>query len=135
MPGNPENPYYGQDQAYNPDGRKFVDKGLGGFIKKRGEDGKFKVPTLRNIARSAPYMHNGYFRTLRGVVAFYNDRDLRPACPTDAAEAEALERGCWPKAEVARNVNKDELGRLGLTGQEVDDLVAFMETLTDGYRP
>ena len=135
VPKNPENPYYGQDKAYNPDGRKFVDKGLGGFVKKRSEDGKFKVPTLRNIARSAPYMHNGYFRTLRGVTAFYNDRDLRPACPTDAAEAEALRRGCWPKAEVARNVNKDELGRLGLTDQEVDDIVAFMETLTDGYRP
>ena len=93
------------------------------------------MPTLRNIARSAPYMHNGYFRTLRGVTAFYNDRDLRPACPTDAAEAEALKRGCWPQAEVPRNVNKDELGRLGLTEQEVDDIVAFMETLTDGYRP
>lgn len=55
-----------------------MDKGLGGAVKKREEDGKFKVPTLRNIALTAPYMHNGYFKTLRGVVAFYNDRDVRP---------------------------------------------------------
>jgi cytochrome c peroxidase len=78
-------------------------------------------------------MHNGYFRTLRGVVAFYNDRDVRPACAAAATEAEALQRGCWPPPEVAANVNKEELGRLGLTEQEVDDIVAFMETLTDGY--
>ena len=135
VPRNPENPFYGQDKGYNPDGRKFIDNGLGGFVKKRSEDGKFKVSTLRNIARTAPYMHNGYFKTLRGVVAFYNDRDVRPACPADMTEAEALKRGCWPKAEVARNVNKVELGRLGLTEQEVDDIVAFMETLTDGYLP
>jgi cytochrome c peroxidase len=133
VPRHPENPFYAQDKAYNPEGGRFIDKGLGGVVKKPGEDGKFKVPTLRNVARTAPYMHNGYFRTLRGVVAFYNDRDARPACAAAATEAEALTRGCWPAPEVAANVNKEELGRLGLTEQEVDDIVAFMETLTDGY--
>ena len=135
VPRNPDNPFYALGKAYNPRGTKFVDKGLGGFVKKRGEDGKFKVPTLRNIALTAPYMHNGYFKTLRGVVAFYNDRDVRPACKGEATEAVALARGCWPKPELARNVNKEELGRLKLTEQEVDDIVAFMEALTDGYRP
>jgi cytochrome c peroxidase len=133
VPRNPENPFYALDKAWNPDGRKFVDRGLGGFVRKRAEDGKFKVPTLRNISRTGPYMHNGYFKTLRGVVAFYNDRDVRPACQGEATEAEALQRGCWPKAEVTRNVNRKELGRLGLTGQEVDDIVAFMEALTDAH--
>lgn len=110
-----------------------MDKGLGGAVKKREEDGKFKVPTLRNIALTAPYMHNGYFKTLRGVVAFYNDRDVRPACKIEATEVEALKNNCWPVPEVAENVNKDELGRLGLTEHEMDDIVAFMQTLTDGY--
>jgi cytochrome c peroxidase len=72
-------------------------------------------------------------RGLGGAVAFYNDRDARPSCVAAATEAEALQRGCWPAAEVAANVNKEELGRLGLTEREVDDIVAFMETLADGY--
>ncbi len=135
VPRHPGNPFYRQARAHNPDGMAFVDRGLGGFVKKAEEDGKFKVPTLRNIALTAPYMHNGYFRTLRGVTAFYNDRDARPRCPGEATEAEALGQGCWPGPEVAENVNTEELGRLGLTEQEVDDIVAFMETLTDGYRP
>jgi cytochrome c peroxidase len=135
VPRNPQNPFYALERRFNPRGAKFTDRGLGGFVGKRSEDGKFKVPTLRNISRSAPYMHNGYFRTLRGVVAFYNDRDVRPACKGDASEAEALKRGCWPRPELARNVNRDELGRLRLSEQEVDDIVAFMLTLDDGYSP
>lgn len=135
VPRNPENPFYTQDKAHNPAGKKFVDRGLGAIVKQRSEDGKFKVPTLRNIARTAPYMHNGYFRTLRGVVAFYNDRDTRPACKGEATEAEALRRNCWPRPEVKRNVNTDEMGRLGLTEQEVDDIVVFLQTLSDGYAP
>jgi len=136
VPRNPDNPFYTQDKRFNPQGRKFVDKGLGGFVKKRAEDGKFKVPTLRNIALTAPYMHNGYFKTLRGTVAFYNDRDVRPACQgANVAEAEALRRGCWPRPEIRRNLNKEEMGRLGLTEQEIDDIVAFMLTLTDGHTP
>lgn len=133
VPRNPANPFYAQSRVYNPAGHRFIDKGLGDFVKKASEDGKFKVPTLRNIALTGPYMHNGYFKTLRGVTAFYNDRDARPACGGDVGEAEALKRGCWPAPEVAANVNAEELGRLGLSDQEVDDIVAFMETLSDGY--
>lgn len=133
VPRHPDNPFYGQDKAHNPDGARFVDRGLGAAVKQPAEDGKFKVPTLRNIARTAPYMHNGYFTTLRGVVAFYNDRDARKRCPNDLPEAEALKRRCWPAAEVAANVNTEELGRLGLTGREVDDIVAFLRTLDDGF--
>jgi cytochrome c peroxidase len=131
VPRNPDNGFYGQARQFNPQGAKFVDKGLGGFVKQRAEDGKFKVPTLRNIAKTAPYMHNGYFRTLRGVVAFYNDRDVRPACVGELGEAEALKQGCWSRPEVRRNLNTEEMGRLGLTEQEIDDIVAFMQTLND----
>ncbi len=135
VPRNPDNPFYAQDTRFNPDGRAFVDRGLGGILKKAEEDGKFKVPTLRNVARTAPYMHNGYFQTLRGVVAFYNDRDARPRCRSPVSEAEALRQTCWPAPEVPTNVNKDELGDLRLTEQEIDDIVAFLRTLDDGWRP
>ena len=50
-------------------------------------------------------------------------------------EDEAMLRKCWPAPEVRRNVNRDELGRLGLTQSEEDDIVAFMNALTDGYQP
>jgi len=62
--------------------------------------------------------HNGYFATLEEIVHFYNTRDILS----------------WPPPEVPENVNTEELGNLGLTAQEEADLVAFLRTLTDGYR-
>ncbi len=136
VPKNPDNPFYALPRDLNPDGFDFVDQGLGGFVKESSENGKFKVQTLRNIAKTAPYMHNGYFKTLRGVVDFYNSRDIKPACMNPmTAETEALAQACWPAAEVAENVNHDELGALGLSEREMGDLIAFLNTLTDGYRP
>jgi len=120
VPRNPTLPFYDMPPEYNPDGQGFIDRGLGPMVGKPSEDGKFKVPTLRNIAKTAPYMHNGVFATLRDVVDFYNTRDVNPA---------------WDPPEVAENVNTMELGDLKLTDQEVDDIVAFMRTLSDGYVP
>ena len=140
VPRTPNNPFYKLPKEFNPDGTKFVDIGLAANpqVKADGraeqEKGKVKVPTLRNIALTAPYMHNGYFNDLRNVVDFYNTRDSKPACPNPlTAEADAIKQGCWPAAEIAENVNKEELGNLKLSEQEVDDIVAFMRTLTDGY--
>ncbi len=127
----------------------FVDKGLGGFLKNAGypedvymaEWGKQKVPTLRNVDRRArddfvkAYSHNGYFKTLEGIVHFYNTRDVKPPCPDLYTEAEALAAGCWPPPEVAENVNTSELGDLGLTAEEEAAIVAFLKTLSDGYVP
>ena len=76
------------------------------------------MPTLRNIAVTAPYGHNGYFKDLRSIVQFYNTRDTDPI---------------WPAPEIPGTVNRDELGHLGLTDDEVDAIVAFLQTLTDGY--
>jgi cytochrome c peroxidase len=136
VPRNPDNPFYALPAELNPDGAGFVDRGLGGVLKNSLENGKFKVPTLRNLALTGPYTHNGYFRTLRGIVDFYNTRDVKPPCPNPlTTEAQALKAGCWPAPEVLENTNRDELGDLGLTAREVDDLVAFLRTLTDGYRP
>ena len=117
VPRNPENPFYGLPEELNPDGFQFVDLGLGVTVDDRAENGKFRVPTLRNVAITGPYMHNGVFKTLFQVVAFYNTRDV----------------AAWPAPEVAANVNKEELGDLGLTNQEIEDLVAFLKTLTDGW--
>jgi cytochrome c peroxidase len=136
VPKNPNNQFYKMKKAFNPDGRKFVDRGLGHTVGLASEDGKFKVPTLRNVALTAPYMHNGYFTTLKGVVDFYNSRDVKPVCPQEfVSDEQAIKKSCWPRPEVAENVNSDELGNLGLTEQEVDDIVAFMGTLTDGWLP
>lgn len=117
VPRNPENPFYSLPPELNPDGFDFVDLGLGKTVNDPEQNGKFRVPTLRNVALTAPYMHNGVFKTLFNVVAFYNTRDV--------AE--------WPAPEVAENVNMEELGKLGLTNQELEDLVAFLKTLTDGW--
>lgn len=83
------------------------------------EMGKFKVSSLRNIAKTAPYGHNGFFPTLYDIVHFYNTRD-----------AAGFEKD-WPRPEVARNVNNQELGDLGLTFEEEQKIVVFLETLTD----
>ena len=101
--------------------------------------GKFKVPTLRNVdLRPAPdfvkaYGHNGYFKTLKGIVHFYNTRDVKPVCPGLYSEAQALAENCWPVPEVAENVNTTELGDLGLSDAEEDAIVAFLKTLSDGF--
>ena len=118
VPRNPENPFYYLDREINPDGPAYVDLGLGAVVDDPAQNGKFRVPTLRNVALTPPYMHNGVFRTLREVVVFYSTRDVGP----------------WPAPEVHENINTEELGNLGLTQQEIDDLVAFMRTLSDGYR-
>jgi cytochrome c peroxidase len=134
VPRNPDNPFYNLPPRFNPAGKNFVDTGLGQTSGRRGDKGRFKVPTLRNIALTRNYMHNGYFQTLRGVVDFYNTRDVKPACPDPLTrEADALQQGCWPQAEVPETVNHEELGNLHLSEQEVSDIVAFMRTLTDGY--
>jgi cytochrome c peroxidase len=149
VPRNPENPFYEQTQ-FNPLGFDWVDEGLGGFLKAVGEPpevyeselGKMKVPTLRNVDLRPSsdsvkaYGHNGYFKSLKGIVHFYNTRDVKPTCPDPfTTEAEALAQGCWPEPEVAANVNTDELGDLGLTLDEEDAIVAFLKTLSDGFMP
>lgn len=135
VPRNPDNPFYRLPAQHNPAGVHWVDRGLGATVNKRSEDGKFKVPTLRNIELTGPYMHNGYFKTLRGTVVFYNDRDKKPLCKKNlVTEDAALKQQCWPAPEVITNVNHDELGDLGLTEREIDDIVGFMNTLTDGWK-
>jgi cytochrome c peroxidase len=150
-PANPDNPFYNLPRKFNPDGKNYVDLGLGKVLEERGDPNKdvvnasaqkqkgmFKIPSLRNVAVTPPYEHNGVFKTLREVVMFNNTRDVPGAG--------------WPPPEVPENVHRHMsmggmgsgmgmgmepppvfFGDLKLTDQEVDDIVAFLETLTDGY--
>ena len=131
-PRNPDLKFYDLPTQYNPAGRNYVDIGLGEVIPRDFTRGQFKAPTLRNIAVTGPYTHNGYFKTLRGVLDFYNTRDLRPACPDPfTTEKVAQSLGCWPVPEVPENVNRADMGQLGLSDQDIDDMLAFLGTLTD----
>lgn len=111
--------FYTMENEYGPCGRDTIDRGLGGFLGDSLHYGKFRVPTLRNIALTAPYGHNGYFATLEDIVHFYNVRDVSDE---------------YPEPEYNATVNSEELGDLKLTPEEEAALVAFMKTLTDGYK-
>jgi cytochrome c peroxidase len=163
--GTPANrllPFYGENQpdgfgyAANPAGRSFVDGGVGSFLA-RGHPlsqpsavdarwlplapenrGRFQVPTLRNVdKRPHPdfvkaYGHNGYFKSLKAIVHFYNTRDVLPRCgPNEPGEMTS----CWPAPESTENMNTSKVGHLGLTEDEENALVSFMQTLTDGFMP
>jgi cytochrome c peroxidase len=91
------------------------DAGAGGLDPSRALRGAFKTPTLRNIQRTAPYMHAGQFATLRDVVQFYNDR------PGHAA----------PKDEHLQIDWRMGLRRPVLSDGDIADVVAFLATLTD----
>lgn len=76
------------------------------------DKGKFKVPSLRNIALTAPYMHDGRFKSLEEVIDHY-DHNIKPSNTLDPALEERRETG------------------LKLSVQDKSDLVAFLKTLTD----
>ena len=142
IPKNPVNPATIADPAW-------ADPGLGGFLASRPDYaayadanmGKHKVPTLRNVDLRPSedtvkaFGHNGYFKSLEGIVHFYNTRDVLPECPDGFTEAQALAADCWPEPEVEANLNTSELGNLGLNPAEEAAIVAFLKTLSDGYMP
>jgi cytochrome c peroxidase len=115
-PGNPLNPAYIADNS-------FVDEGLGSSAaiapaEQAAERGKFKVPTLRNIELTAPYMHNGVYATLEEVIRHY---DIQVA-------------NLFITPEVNDpNIAAEMTTALNLQPQDYTDLENFMLTLTDGY--
>lgn len=129
QPANKNLAFYNMDALYNSKGQDYIDLGLANnphINNAHEEKGKFKVPSLRNIAETGPYLHNGIFSSLKEVVEFYNQRDVE-------AKKSALQQR-WAKAEVSDNINREELGDLKLNDTEVEAIVAFMKTLTDGYQ-
>jgi cytochrome c peroxidase len=149
IPKNPNNPYFYESApdtegfVSNPNGTSYIDNGVGAFLASSGNPqwaalapkfiGTFQVATARNAAADEPiraYMHNGFFKSLKQVVHFYNTRDVLPACQ-DGTGVFGLT--CWPAPEQAANLNTTQTGNLHLTSQEEDDIVDFLRTLTDGY--
>jgi cytochrome c peroxidase len=94
----------------------FVDLGLGGGNGNARNNGEFRVSTLRNIANTGPYMHNGVFTTLREVIDFYNTRDTTFS----------------DDPEVNQNIDQGgRIGELRLSNNEIEDLIIFLESFTD----
>ena len=160
LPRNVILPWYSEDTpdqtgfTGNPLGPGFTDEGVGLFLDGYygpppnltwGEflpffEGKFQTSTTRNAGQVPypgfvkAYMHNGYLLSLKEVVHFYNTRDvyaqpvLSGNCPAGTIEKVT----CWPMPEDINNMNMT-IGHLHLTSEEEDDLVAFLQTQTDGY--
>ena len=112
-------------------------------------DAQFQVATARNAAMAPPqcptteapgpyfqkgFFHNGYIKSLKQLVHFYNTRDeyqypvTSGHCPAGTTE----KVNCWPMYEVKNNLDMTT-GKLGLTDKEEDQIVAFLQTLTDGF--
>jgi len=162
LPKNVKLPWYSEDTpdqwgfTGNPLGFGFTDEGMGLFLDGYYGappnldwgvllpqfEGKFQTSTARNAAQIPyagfvkAYMHNGYLTSLKEVVHFYNTRDVYPFnvlsghCPTGTVE----KVNCWPMPEDPNNENTT-IGHLGLTSAEENDIVAFLQTLVDGYKP
>ncbi len=148
----------------NPLGFGYRDLGLGTFLRSGfgsapnpdatlipfapSVDGQMQVSTARNVAMTPPgctteapgpffqkgFFHNGYAKSLKQLVHFYNTRDVFPVavtsgnCPTGTTE----KVDCWPMPEVPNNIDMT-VGNLGLTDLEENQIVAFLQTLTDGF--
>src|SRR5438094_5816157 len=112
-------------------------------------DGQMQTSSARNVALTPPqcptteapgpyfqkeFFHNGYIKSLKQLVHFYNTRDLfafpvtSGHCPAGTTE----KVNCWPMPEVKNNIDMTT-GNLALTDQEENQIVAFLQTLTDGF--
>ncbi len=112
-------------------------------------DGQMQVSSLRDVALTpaqcptteapGPYFqkgffHNGYFKSLKQVVHFYNTRDkyAYPVTSGHCPKGTTEKVDCWPMPEVRNNIDMTT-GNLGLTDKEEDQIVAFLQTLSDGF--
>ena len=101
--------------------------------------GLFKTPSLRNVALRQTFFHNGLVHSLREAVAFYVERDTKPGnwYPRDASGN--VHKFDDLPAEYQGNINNEPPfgaradNRPALSPSEIDDIVAFLQTLTDGY--
>lgn len=103
--------------------------------------GRFKAPSLRNVAGRGSYFHNGRFHSLREVVEFYVTRDTDPAHWYPRRRDASVRKFDDLPASLRANVNR-EVPFLPLPGNkprlnrvEIDEMVVFLKTLSDGYQP
>lgn len=125
--GVPDN---GLGRAENGVALGTVDEGLfaNPAVSDPGARGKFKTPTLRNVAVTGPYMHNGVFQELRTVIAFYNRYNSK----SEAAQINPETGKTWGDIPVPETVSQTELTHgPALDARRIDALVAFLKTLTD----
>jgi len=153
LPPNSAMPFYRENKpdqfgyTPNPLGLAYIDPGVGGFLSSRRNPdgfwtphassfaGRYKTPSLRNVdKRPRPdfiksYMHNGYLKSLKEVVHFYNTRDAMPTCkPGDRGE----KLTCWPAPEHPETMNRN--GRTGLetaTGLSSEAVPEISEALRE----
>lgn len=119
-------PYFSDQKFHNLGltfyGKKREDLGLYITTKNNEDVGKFKTPSLREVAETKPYMHNGLFFDLKGVVATYSV-GMGREIPKESQKNDPK----FPKKSPM-------ITNLGLTEEEVNDIVAFLQTLTS-YKP
>lgn len=116
-----------------PTNNAALDLGLGAHLEEQAEEGKFKTPTLRNVAVTAPYMHNGLFRDLSTVVRFYEHRKRRARGEDDDSVNPESQKP-WGAPEVDRNISDRELGSGNKDlsdATHVSAIVCFLVSLTD----
>lgn len=117
-------------RAANGSSKNAADLGLlaNSAVNEPSEAGKFKVPTLRNVAVTGPYMHNGIFSDLRTAVVFYNRYNSKDPAAQINPETD-LE---WGETEFLKTISTTELTHgPALDDKRIDALVAFLKTLTD----
>jgi cytochrome c peroxidase len=144
----------------------FLRSGFGSAPNPNGEwvplaptvDGQVQVMTARNVAMTPPqcptteagqtengepvpyfqkaFFHNGYIKSLKQLVHFYNTRDeaefMEDVTSGHCPEGKTEKVDCWPMPEVPNNIDMT-IGKLGLTDEEEDLIVVFLQTLTDGF--
>ena len=113
-----DSPFLIQPKELNPDGASFIDRGLAKVTNDPAHEGMFRTPTLRNITKTGPYGHNGYFRRLDEMIEMITGSCMRPGSCKLA------------DPEVPATAQRVRSGRQ-LTRQEIMDLIAFLRTLED----
>ena len=111
--GSNNNPLWTDNQFHNNGlDRNFSDLGLGKITGDPADNGKFKSPSLRNLAFTAPYMHDGRFATLEEVINHYSE-------------------GLQPSATIDPLMKQIDIGGVNLSTKDKADLKAFLLTLSD----
>ena len=134
MPKNPENPFYA-NLAYNPAGTNWIDLGLGPVVNAAAQNGKMKVPTLRNVDKRPTstfvkaYGHNGALKSLSDVISFYRARAMGGMMGGGGMGGGGMGGMMFPSPEVSQNL----AALNGFSGMDQSYIVAFLKTLSDGY--
>jgi cytochrome c peroxidase len=116
---------------------EYYDMGLCGPVRtdQSGQDrfcGQFKTPTLRNSAAKAQYFHNGRFHTLKEALRFYVQRDIDPKAWYPADKFDDLPPAFRANVDIVDEpLTRAEGGTPAWNDSEIDDVIAFLETLTD----